>query len=339
MKAFVTGGTGLLGNNLVRLLLERGWEVKALARSSKKAEMMFDGLDVQIVQGDLLDIESWAHQMNGSDVLFHTAAYFRETFRNGDHWDNLEKINVTNTIRLFELAEQYEVGKVIHISTNATIRKRNNGEISDESDHMNPDETLNLYGKSKVIADLEIKKFMEEHHIPIVTIMPAWMFGPSDAAPTGSGQFVLNFLDQKFPGSFPSGIDVVDVRDVANAMIQAAKKSPSGEKYIVTAHYTSLGELFEILQHVSGVSAPTKKFPISMVYLSTWFTQKIASLRNKEVDMSLDELRVMTEMKRTSGDKAIRDLNLTFRPLEETLRATVEWYRSNGAKVKESITA
>ncbi|MDQ0059971.1 SDR family NAD(P)-dependent oxidoreductase [Paenibacillus harenae] len=330
MHAFVTGGTGLLGSNLIRILVERGYRVTALARSAKKAETLIGGLQVKVVTGDMMDVESWAHYMKDCDVLFHTAAYFRETFRRGDHWTNLEKVNVTQTVRLFELAEKYGVGKIIHTSTNATIRKRKDGQISDENDRMNPDEALNLYGKSKLVGDQEIDKFAKHHRIPIVTVLPAWMFGPGDAAPTGSGQLVLNFLGRKFPGSFQSGIDVVDARDVAHAMIKAAESSPGNDRFILSAYHVGLEDLFRILQKVSGIQGPSKRFPLTMVYLSTWVNEKIAAWRNRVTDLSIDELRVMTEMKRTSGAKAIRDLQISFRPLEDTMRDTVEWFRING---------
>lgn len=141
---------------------------------------------------------------------------------------------------------------------------------------------------------------------------------------------VLNFLAGKLPGSFPSGIDVVDARDVAHAMIIAAETSTGNERYIISGHYTNLVELFAVLQKVSGVQAPSKTFPIPIVYLSTWINERIAAFRNKEVDMSVDELRVMTEMKRTSGAKAVHHLKVTCRPLEETIWDTVNWFRANG---------
>ncbi|MCR2806019.1 NAD-dependent epimerase/dehydratase family protein [Paenibacillus soyae] len=332
MRAFVTGGTGLLGGNLIRLLADQGYQIKTLVRSAKKAETLFGGLNVEVITGDMMDIEPWAHHLKDCDVLFHTAAYFRETFRRGDHWTPLHKVNVTQTVRLFEYAEKYGVGKIIHTSTNATIRKRGDGRPSDESDRMDPDEALNLYGKSKVVGDQAIDKFLREHKTPVVTILPAWMFGPGDSAPTGSGQLVLNFLSRKLPGSFPSGIDVVDARDVALAMIKAAESSVGNERYIISGHYTNLEELFAILQRVSGVQGPSKKFPLPLVYLSTWINERIAVLRNKETDLSIEELRVMTEMKRTSGAKAVRNLKAAIRPLEDTLRDTVQWFRANGAK-------
>lgn len=330
MRAFVTGGTGLLGSNLVRLLADNGYQVRVLARSAIKAEKLLGGLNVEIITGDMMDIEPWAHYLKDCDVLFHTAAYFRESFRRGDHWAHLQKINVTHTVKLFEYAEKYGVGKIVHTSTNATLRKRGDGMPSDESDRMNPEEALNLYGKSKVVGDQEIEKFARDHRTPVVTVLPAWMFGPGDSAPTGSGQLVLNFLSGKLPGSFPSGIDVVDARDVAYAMIKAAESSMGNERYIISGHYTNLEVLFAILQSVSGVQGPSKKFPLPMVYLSTWINDRIAALRNKETDLSLEELRVMTERKRTSGAKAIRELKVTCRPLEDTIRDTVNWFRANG---------
>lgn len=133
MRAFVTGGTGLLGNNLIRILVDNGHQVTALVRSAKKAEIILGGLQVEVVTGDMMNVESWAHHMRDCDVLFHTAAYFRETFRRGDHWTPLENVNVTQTVRLFELAEKNGVGKIVHTSSTSTIRKRKDGKLSDEA--------------------------------------------------------------------------------------------------------------------------------------------------------------------------------------------------------------
>lgn len=98
----------------------------------------------------------------------------------------------------------------------------------------------------------------------------------------------------------------------------------------MSAHYTSLEELFRILEKVSGVRGPAKKYPLPLVYFSVWMSERIASWRNKETALSVEELKVMTERKRTSGAKAVRELGLAYRPLEETLRDTVAWYRESG---------
>src|SRR5271154_25892 len=102
--AFVTGATGLLGNNLVRALVERGHRVKALVRSRAKAKELLGGLDVEIVEGDMKDISSFQEALRGVDVLFHTAAFFRDSYKGGRHWDELFRVNVTGTEALLEAA-------------------------------------------------------------------------------------------------------------------------------------------------------------------------------------------------------------------------------------------
>jgi dihydroflavonol-4-reductase len=121
MDAFVTGSTGLLGNNLVRLLVQQGHKVKALVRSREKAAKLFAGLDLAFIQGDMKDIEAFAPELEGSDVLFHTAAYFRDYYQPGDHWQELELINVTGTVQLLEQAEKAGVKKTIYVSSAGVI--------------------------------------------------------------------------------------------------------------------------------------------------------------------------------------------------------------------------
>lgn len=106
MNAFVTGGTGFLGNNLIRQLLGRGYTVRALARTKEKARTVLAGLDIEIVEGNVQNIPGFAARLEGCDLLFHTAAYFSEFFQPGDHRPTLEAVNVTGTVRLLEAAER-----------------------------------------------------------------------------------------------------------------------------------------------------------------------------------------------------------------------------------------
>lgn len=104
-NAFVTGATGLLGNNLVRELVARGYAVKALVRSRDKGEQQFNDLpSVELVVGDLADIDAFATSLQGSDTVFHTAAFFRDNYKGGSHWEELEKINVAGTRDLLHQA-------------------------------------------------------------------------------------------------------------------------------------------------------------------------------------------------------------------------------------------
>lgn len=331
MHAFVTGGTGLLGNNLVRLLLQQGHQVSALVRSRAKAASLFAGLDVRLVEGDLLDVTAFGPALEGCDVLFHTAAYFREYFQPGDHWARLEAINVRGTIMLLEEAERRGVGKAIYTSSSGVIGMRPGQTWGDEQD--GPDEHVvqNLYFKSKLLAEHEITRFLKQSALPVVLILPGWMFGPGDSAPTSSGQIVLDFLNRKLPGVIQGGGAPVDVRDVAQGMIAAVERGRSGERYIIGGdHFVTFDELFTILEQVSGVPAPRIPLPYAFMLTYAAISEAYGRLTGKPVLATINGVKTLRARRTTRSDKALRELGVTLRPLEATLRDEVAWFRSQG---------
>ena len=217
MKAFVTGSTGLLGNNLVRALLAQGHEVKALARSQRKAEQLLGDTAAQIVVGDMDDVAAFADELEGCDVLFHGAAFFREYYQPGDHWATLKRINVDAVIEIFEAAEARGVRRAIFVSSSGTVGVGPNGTPGDETAPPPAIAADNLYFRSKVLADEAVAAWLPGRKLEVVTILPGWMYGPYDAAPTSSGQLVLDFLHRKLPAIIPGAGSVVDARDVAQA--------------------------------------------------------------------------------------------------------------------------
>ena len=327
MQAFVTGSTGLLGSNLVQQLVEKGWQVKALVRSSAKAKGLFGDLPVTLVEGDMLNIDQFAEELRGADVLFHAAAYFREYYQPGDHWQMLETINVKGTIKLLEAAERMGVHKAIYVSSTTVIGAKTDGTQADESTP--PDRfTTNLYRKSKILAEAAIADFLKTHQLPVVSILPAWMWGPRDVAPTNAGRLVQNFLKRSIPAILPGGGMIVDARDVAEAMIAAVERGSSGERYIVGGNYYTLETVFRLLEKASGIAAPTRRLPYPLAFTFAWFSELLARLRNREALVTLEGLRVLQDRTPVSSAKAIRELGTSFRPLETTLRDEVAWYRA-----------
>ncbi len=326
MRTFVTGSTGLLGNNLVRLLIQQGHEVKALARSRTKAERLLGDTGAQIVVGDMNEVDAFASELAGCEVLFHTAAYFRETFAPGDHWENLERLNITNTLHLFEAAERQGVSKVIHTSSVATVGKRADGLPSDEGVLTTEANAESLYARSKVLADRAIASFEQQHKIQIMSILPSWMLGPGDAGPTSGGKFVLDYCNRTLPGIIDSGIEVVDARDVAQAMLNAVSRGGPGERYIISAQYVHMEDLFRTLQEVTGIPMPARHIPATLAYGVAWATERISALTGRESAVSVNGLRAFTEKKRVSAAKARQELQATLRPLTDTMRDTVQWY-------------
>lgn len=256
MKAFVTGATGLLGSNLVRLLLAQGHSVKALARSPEKANRVLGDTSAKIMSGDMQDVAAFADEMVGCDVLFHCAAYFREYYNPGEHWPILQAINVDGVTNILQAAERAGVKKAIHVSTSGVIGHEN-GRPGDETTPPNPITYQNLYFKSKILAEERVQEFLQTHQMPVVLILPGWMMGPGDAAPTDAGQLILDLLHGDLPGMVSGGSAIVDARDVAQGMINAVENGKSGERYIIGGVSHSLAEVAQTVHQLTGVRVPS----------------------------------------------------------------------------------
>ncbi len=329
MKAFVTGSTGLLGSNLVRALLSQNYSVRALVRSKAKAERQFAGLQVELVEGDMEHVAGFAPQLEGCDLLFHTAAYFREYYGPGDHWKTLEAINIKGTLQLLGEAEKYGVKRAIYVSSAGTIHA-NPGKLSDETTIAKPEALSNLYFRSKAIADIKVAEFLQTSKLEVVTILPGWMFGPGDAAPTNAGDLILKFVARQLPVLVDGGATLADARDVAAAMIAAVSKGRSGEKYIVAGEPMNLLDWAKWMEQISGVPAPRLRPPARVLEAVAWLDEAIAKLLGRTPNLTLEGIRTMHEKQVISSAKAQRELGATFRPPQQTMRDTYNWFKSNG---------
>ena len=170
-SAFVTGATGLLGNHLVRLLVERGVHVQALARSPQKAEQQFAGLPVEVVIGDMNDIPRFAGKLRGVDVLFHTAAYFRDSYKGGSHRKALLDTNVRGTAEILSQAYSAGVRRVVHTSS-VNVLAGPEGALIDER-MSRAVEDVDDYSLSKILSDREVVRFLQGHRdMSIAMVLP-----------------------------------------------------------------------------------------------------------------------------------------------------------------------
>jgi dihydroflavonol-4-reductase len=332
VKVFVTGSTGLLGSNLVRALVAAGHEVVALARSRAKAEKFLGNLPgVTFIEGDMEKMEAFAPKLQGCDVLFHTAAYFREYYLGaGDHWATLERLNVQGTVRLLELAEKAGVKKTIYVSSSTVIGKSPNGQVSDEGTPPDAFSYRNLYAKSKVLAEEAVIRFTKTHTMPVVLILPTWMWGPGDAAPTGAGQIIISFVTGKLPVVAPGGSMMVDARDVAQAMLAAVEHGKNGERYIIGGCSYTFAEVMIILEKITGKRAPRMRVPGAAFVNFARFSEFMARLRNRSTLVTVEAAETMVHHALVKSDKAQRDLGATFRPFEQTLHDHVKWMQEYG---------
>ena len=327
MKVFVTGSTGLVGNNLVRALVAAGYEVTGLVRSEEKARRLLGSLPIKIVKGDMRDVAKFADAIDGSEVVFHTAAYFREYYKRGDHAAALEEINIKGTLALIETSDRRGARRFVHVSSGGTVGTKPDGSPGDENTPPSEDQLENLYFRSKWDGDARILGW--RGRMEVLEILPGWIWGPGDAAPTGAGQLAIDFLARKVPGILDGGTCVVDARDVATAMVAATTKGRRGERYIVGGEFHTLEEIMRGLASASGVPAPRFRLPHAVVIGVAWLMETIGELTGRDVLITRQAVRLMHAKHRISSEKAKRELGVSFRPLQETLRDVVAWYREN----------
>ncbi|MBT9471681.1 MAG: SDR family oxidoreductase [Pseudomonadota bacterium] len=331
--AFVTGATGLLGGNLVRELAARGVRVRALARSPAKAALQFGGLaGVEIVEGDMLAVPGFAAALAGVDVLFHTAAHFRDSYTGGDHWDKLRATNVDGARNLLSAAYDAGVRRAVMTSSIAVLDGPR-GAVINETMVRRVDRADDYY-RSKILADEVAFEAMKAHSdLDITLVLPGWMHGPGDAGPTSAGQVTLDFINRKLPGIVPATFSVVDARDVARALVASAERGRRGERYLAAGRHMTMADLLKVYEQVTGVAAPKGKVPPLLLLAIATVSEAMARLTGKPTLLSLATVRLMlreAERSRFDHAKSERELGVTFRPVAETLRDEIAWFRARG---------
>jgi dihydroflavonol-4-reductase len=331
--AFVTGSTGLLGNNLVRELVAAGYRVKALVRSKAKGDQQFGGMaEVEVVEGNMERVEALRSHLEGVDHLFHTAAFFRDGYKGGSHWAEMKRVNVDGTKALIETAYAAGVRRMVHTSSIAVL---------DGPRGTTVDETMERaitkaddYYRSKIMSDAVVLDFLNTHPDFFATmVLPGWMWGPGDIGPTSSGQVALDAVNGKLPGIVPASFSVVDARDVARAQIAAIDRGRRGERYLAAGRHTTMRDLIPIIGKVADVAVPTRSIPMFALYGIASVQEVYARITGKPILLSLATVKLMAQegdRTRFNHAKSERDLGLHFRPIEQTIGDTIGWYRNNG---------
>ncbi|MBD0345942.1 MAG: NAD-dependent epimerase/dehydratase family protein [Coleofasciculus sp. Co-bin14] len=324
MRVFITGGTGFIGANLVRLLLQEGYEVRALVRPTSCLDNL-QGLEVEIVKGDLNDSELW-QQMMGCQVLFHLAAHY--SLWQADR-EQLYRHNVLGTRNILAAARKANIERSVYTSSVAAIGVGANGQIVDET-HQSPVEKLvGHYKKSKYLAEQEAVQAVQKGQ-DVVIVNPSSPIGPWDIKPTPTGDIILRFLRRQMPFYLDTGLNFIDVRDVARGHLLALERGKVGDRYILGHQNLTLKELLDRLAQLTGLSAPQSSVPAWLPLSVAWIDEQILAPLGKSPSVPLDGVRMAKQRMYYDASKAVRELGLPQTPLTVSLKDAVDWFLSHG---------
>ena len=326
MKVFVTGATGFVGGHVARAYAAGGAELRLLTRKTSNLAGL-EGLNAETVVGDLRQVEGLRSALTGCDALVHVAADYRLWVRDPDE---MYAANVGGTRELLKLAREVGVPRVVYTSSVATMGFDEAGTIVDEATPVSAEMMIGHYKRSKYMAEREaIQAARAGQHVMILN--PTTPIGPGDAKPTPTGRIVVDFLNKNFPAYVETGLNLVDVDEVARMHVVALERGTPGDRYILGGENLTLKQILDRLSAITGLPSPTMKVPHSVAMAFAFFDENFTGkLRGKEPRATVEAVRMGKKMMFASSAKAVRELGFAVLPVYPALRAAVEWFWEHG---------
>ncbi len=324
MKTLVTGGSGFVGSAIVLELMKRGKEVRVLVRSRARPGNLA-GIDVEQVEGDLLDCESLRRAVQGCDEVYHAAAIY-------SHWQRdpslFDRANVQGTRSLFDVCLEHGAPRVVYTSSTAALGAH--GETpANETAAFNLADTGDPYFMSKYRAEQVAQEYASKG-LQVVIVNPTNPIGARDIKPTPTGGLILSVLKRQLPGYVDGGINLVDVDNVAVGHVRAMERGRPGEKYILGNTNLSIKEYFQLIAEVGGGRALSLQIPLPLAVGAAVFYEAMARVTNKPPVTSVSWVKVGSRYSFWDSSKAIRELGLPQTPIRASLQRAIDWFRAKG---------
>jgi dihydroflavonol-4-reductase len=327
MRALVTGGTGFVGSQVVRALLEDGVEVRVLARSGSDRRALTD-LPVEISTGDLGEPASLKAPLQGVEVLYHVAADYRL-------WAPdpavLYRVNVGGTRALLLAAGAAGVSRIVYTSSVGTLGLPHDGRPGTEETPVRLEDMVGDYKRSKFLAEREAEA-AAARGLPVVIVNPSAPIGPWDWKPTPTGRMLVDYLKGRMLAYLDTGLNLVHVQDVARGHLLAAALGRPGERYILGHGEGNLPlrAIFERLAPYTGIRAPRVRLPHRAALAIGAGSEWVARFRGTEPAVARTAVRMAAKRMFFDPAKAIRELGLPQTPVDQALRDAVDWFWANG---------
>jgi dihydroflavonol-4-reductase len=326
MRALVTGATGFIGYHVARYLHQKGFSVRALARNESDTTFLQDFCELN--SGDVRDLKSLSLAMKDCKHVYHVAADYR-------YWvpdiETMYAINVEGTMNVMRAAlSSSSVEKIVYTSTAGVIAPGTSNKPSNEENSADFQDMVNHYKKSKYLAEKAVNTFIEKG-LPIVIVNPTTTIGPCDRRPTPSGQIIVDFLNGKIPAYIDTGLNIVDVEDVAAGHVTAAERGRVGQRYILGNRNITLKEFFEYLAKAAEQRAPKVRLPYFPVVVTAYVSEALSKwVTHNQPRVSLSSVKMAKNYMYFDNSKAVKELQMPQSSIETTIEKAIRWYRDNG---------
>jgi dihydroflavonol-4-reductase len=319
----VTGAAGHIGGNLVRALLEEGRRVRCLVRKDRRA---LEGLDVEMVEGDIFDPGALDRLLEGVGTLFHLAG--RISIVPGEA-DLVHRTNVEGVRAIVEACTRARIDRLVHTSSIHAFDTHPNDAVIDERRALALGPGHMPYDRSKAGGQTVVLEAVTRG-LDAVIVNPGAVVGPCDFKVSRMGEVFLDICLSRLPVLIDGGYNWVDARDVAAGAIAAEKKGRTGESYLLTGHWVHIVELSAMIARLTGWKTPMMATPLWLAGIASYFSLAAAALTGKTPKFTPGAIRSVQMHRFISHAKAARELGYSPRPFEETVRDTLEWFQEAG---------
>ncbi len=326
MKVFLTGATGFVGHHVARALAAEGAKLRLLVRKTSNLDNL-EGIDGETHIGDLALPVSYGPALKGCDAVVHVAADYRLWIRDPE---SMYRANVDGTRDLLKLAREAGVRRVVYTSSVATMRFRTDGLVINEDTPVSLKDMVGHYKRSKFLAEQQAIAAAEDGQ-KVVILNPTTPIGPNDSKPTPTGRIFVDFLNGKFPAYMDTGLNLVDVAEVARAHVAALTKGTPGHRYILGGENLTLKQILDKMSAITGIPSPTVRIPFAVAATYAFFEEWITGrLRGREPRATLQEVRMGRKKMFASSAHAQQELGFRIMPVYPAMRAAIEWFQANG---------
>jgi dihydroflavonol-4-reductase len=326
VKVFITGATGFIGSHVAQELSRRGADLRVLVRPTSKLENLA-GLEAETVTGDLMKADALRRAVAGCDAVMHVAADYRLWVTDPE---TMHATNVIGTRELLRIAREEGVPRVVYTSSVATMGFFSDGQLADEATPVSLAAMIGHYKRSKYLAEQEAVAAAQAGQ-QVIILNPTTPVGSRDIKPTPTGRIIVDFLNRRFPAYMDTGLNLVDVNEVARTHADALVAGRIGERYILGGENLTLKQLLDKMSAITGLPSPTMRVPHSVAMIFALWDQTITGkLRGREPRATVEAVRMGKKMMFVSSAKAERELGFRVVPVYPALRAAIDWFRAHG---------